>query len=270
MRKETLSRRSASRAKIFVAALAVGLAWGAASAAPQTAPSFDGWRFRVDALALFQSDAAEPLSYLDGSGRRVDLSEPNALPETAPTLGESTTLLANFSTPDETPIGATLCDPEPLDEIASFPAEPEERPADARFVEAAWAVADDDAEKRRDWSLELRLEEFAEPSFAEVEAPAWRDEIAVDFATPAELEALPAGANAFASSLVSPTLRKLSADASSASGYYVETTSVSDANAPQTTSAPASVAKSAAPTRVGVFSACGTFEANGVAKTRVR
>ncbi|MBR4834537.1 MAG: hypothetical protein IKU86_09455 [Thermoguttaceae bacterium] len=268
MKKETLRSRSASRAKLFVAALSVGLAWGAASALPETAPTFDGWRFRVDALELFRADVGEPLSYLDGSGRRVDSSKPLALPETpSTTLVESTTLLADSAAAIETQAGATLGEAEPLAEIASFPSESEE-PADARFIEAAWAVADDDVEKRRDWSLELRLEEFAEPSFAEVEAPAWRDDVSVVFATYEELEALPVGANAVASNLVSPALRKLATDASLVSGYYAETSSVSDANATQTRPTPDSAAP--APARVGVFAACGTFEANGVAKTRVR
>ncbi len=250
--KKASRHTSATRAKLFVAAISVGLAWGVASALPETSSPSDGWRLRVA--------VEEPVRYLDASGRRVDFSEP-ALRETTPTtLVETTTVLADSSTPRETPVGATLDDPEPL--AGSFPPA-EEASENARAQETDWAVVDEDEEKRRDWSRELRLEEFAEPSFVDVEAPTWRDDVSIVFATYEELEALPSGANVLASNLASPALRKLATNASAASGYYAETASVTEANAEQAQAA------TSVPARVGVFAACGTFEANGVAKTRV-
>lgn len=267
-------------AKFFAAAFCVALGWGAASAFPSGSTLGDAWRFRFDSFGLFSSSAQRrveerPLCYLDASGRRFGVGDEISTPrlETPPALiAESTELLADGSLPlEEEPVGATFDEAEPEWEPVAF--------ADAQtsaslFADAGWIVVDPDAQKRDDWSRELQLETFSEPTFAEFSAPTWRDDVAIASATLDELRALEFEPGV-ASSLASPELRRV-ANARLASGDYsfAETSNASDANASQTPNVSSQTAPPpappVAPTRVGAFTACGAFEADGVAKVRVQ
>ncbi len=276
-------RRSASRAKFFVAALYVALGLGAASAIPFGSTLGETWSFRLESFRLFSanSDVVEerPTSYLDASGRRVvvdDNSVPR--PETTPAfVAETTELLASAASFDAEPVGATFdeTEAEPKLEPVSF-ANAENETPDALLANDAWLVVDENAEARDRWSDELRLAAFPEPTFAETSTPTWRDAVAVEGATLAELREFEFDPNAVASSLVSSSLRRRAANVRLTSGDYsfAETVSATDANAPQPSIVPSQPtspqAPSVAPARVGVFTACGTFESNGVAKVRVQ
>lgn len=273
------NRRFASSAKFFAAALCVALGWGAASAFPSGSTLGETWRFRFDSFGLFSANAPNadeerPLSYLDASGRRVVLGE-NSTPrfETEPTfVAEATELLADDALPFETePVGATFDEAEPELEPVSF-ANADAQTSDPLFANAGWLVVDENAQERDEWSRALRLETFSEPTFAELSAPTWRDDVAVEPATLAELRALEFEPGVVASSVVSPELRRRAANARLVSGDYsfAETSNALDANAPQPSTAPARPTASQAPTRVGAFTACGAFESDGVAKVRVQ
>lgn len=286
MKKSTSDRRrSASSAKFFVAALCVVLGWCAASSIPSDSTLGTTWRFRFESFGPFSTsarrcDAERPLSYLDASGRRVVL-DGGSVPRVEPApafVAESTELLANDAPLETESLGATFDEAEPVATPVSFAnAEPETNDASASlFADAGWLVVDEDARERDEWSRELRLEAFPEPTFAELSAPTWRDDVAVDAATLAELRALEFEPGVVPSSLVSSSLRRRTANARLLSGDYsfAETSNASDANAPRTPVAPAPTATAqtspVVPTRVGAFTACGTFETNGVAKVRVQ
>ncbi len=281
------NRRSAVRAKCFVAALCVAFGWGAASLTPTDSTLGAAWRFRFESFALFSTNAHSrdedrPFSYLDASGRRVvfdAISTPRL--ETSPTfVAESTELLANAVLPLETePIGATFdeAESESESEPVSFATADAQTPvASAPLLpDGGWLVVDENAEERDEWSRELRLEAFPEPTFAESSAPTWRDDVPIVPATVDELRALEFEPGVVASSLVSSSLRRRAANARLVSGDYsfVETSSVGGANEPQTSSFSVSTPEqtpAVAPTRVGAFTACGTFDSNGVAKVRVQ
>ncbi len=279
-KRSSNQRRSASLAKCFVAALCVVLAWGAAWLIPNGLTLGTSWRFRLESFEFFSAnknvDEERAVSYLDASGRRVVLDE-NAVPrlETAPAfVAETTELLASDVSCDAQPVGATFdeTEAEPEWEPVSF-ANAEDETSDALPTNDAWLVVDESAEARDKWSFELRLAPFLAPTFVETSAPTWRDAVEVEAATLAELRELEFEPELVASSLISPLLRRRVANARLASGDYsfAETSSASDANAPQPTPRPATPqAPSTAPTRVGAFTACGTFESNGVAKVRVQ
>lgn len=276
-------RRSASRAKFFVAALYVALGLGAASAIPFGSTLGESWSFRLESFRLFSTDSSvaeeRPTSYLDASGRRVVVDENSVpRPEPAPAfVAETTELLASDVSFDAEPVGATFdeTEAEPKLEPVSF-ANAEDETPDALFTNDAWLVVDESAEARDRWSDELRLAAFPEPTFAETSTPTWRDAVAVEGATLAELRALEFEPELVASSLVSSSLRRRAANARLVSGDYsfAETSNALDANAPQVPSSPSQPTPpqvpSTAPARVGVFTACGTFESNGVAKVRVQ
>lgn len=278
-------RRSALSAKFFVAALCVVLGFGAASAIPGGSTLGETWRFRLEAFGPFSTsarrDAERPLSYLDASGRRVALDASSAprFDSTPAFVSESTELLANDASPAPEPVGATFDEAEPESTPVSFAnaeTAPEAEEPTSLFTDDGWFVVDADDRERDEWSRELRLETFPEPTFAECSAPTWRDAVAVEAATLDELRALEFEPGVGSSSLVSSSLRRRAANARLVSGDYsfAETSNASDANAPQTSVAPAPVPTTAptstVPTRVGAFTACGTFDTNGVVKVRVQ
>lgn len=281
-KRSPANRRSAARAKILVAALAVVSGWGAASSVPSDATLGASWRFRLESFGFFSTnepfrDEERRFSFLDASGRRVVLdavSSPRF--ETAPAfVAESTELLANAAPLETEPNGATFDEAEPTSPPVAFANADAETPA-SLFADADWIVADANASERDEWSRELRLEAFPEPTFAESSAPTWRDDVSVAAATLDELRALEFEPGVVPSSLVSSALRRRAAKAPLLSGDYsfAETSNASDANAPQTpvVSAPTAPISSAkpAPTRVGAFTAYGTFDSNGGAKVRVQ
>ena len=279
-KRSSNKRRSASRAKFFVAALYVALGLGAASSIPLGSTLGETWRFRLESFRLFSTKPSvaeeRPTSNLDASGRRVAVDE-NSIPrrESVPTfVAETTELLASDVSFDAEPVGATFDETEaaPKLEPVSF-GNAEDEASVALLTNDAWLVVDESAEARDRWSDELRLAAFPEPTFAETSTPTWRDAVAVEGATLAELRALEFEPELVASSLVSSSLRRRAANARLVSGDYsfAETSNASDANAPQTPSQPTPPqAPTIAPARVGVFTACGTFESNGVAKVRVQ
>lgn len=283
MKKRSAQRRSASRAKLLVAAICLGLGWGAASVVPNDSTLGETWSVRFESFDLFSLNAfrradERPLCYLDANGRRF-------APETATTptletepafLAESEELLADDVATETQALGATFAETVSPVELApvSFADETEETlaPVDAD-AENGWLVVDENAEKRDRWSREIALEPFAAPNFAESSLPTWRDEIAVVPATTDELRALEFEPGLSRSALVSSTLRRRAALAPLASGAhsFAETANVSDANASANASQPeAPRVATTAPARVGSFSAPGMFDANGVATVRVQ
>ncbi|MBQ8285033.1 MAG: hypothetical protein IJZ10_01885 [Thermoguttaceae bacterium] len=281
------ARRFASSAKLLAALLCAGFGWGAASSIPSDSTFGETWRFRFDSFALFSSNASSdaeerPVAYLDASGRRVVLDASGAsVPrlETSPAFAaESTELLADGAPLAPQPVGASFDETEPeLTPVSFANAESDAETLDAPSTDADWFVVDDDAQERAKWSRELRLESFLAPTFADSSAPTWRDAVPVEAATLADLRALEFEPGLVPSSLVSSALRQR-AKAPLPSGDYsfAETSNASDANAPQTLVASSSTAPSTprtspvVPTRVGAFTACGTFEADGVAQVRVQ
>lgn len=298
MKKRSSARRSDTRAKFFLAAFCLALGWSAAAVVPADSTLGATWRFRLESFGPFASTVRQtaddrPLCYLDASGRRVAPNE-TTIPrsETEPTFGdESAELWANAETLETTPNGATFAETEAEAEMKTTPVsfasadlefdaeseiESDAETSSARFSNADWIVVDENAQERDNWSRELRLVAFSEPTFAESSAPTWRDAVAIETATLDELRALEFEPGAVPSSLVSSSLRRRSANARLHSGDYsfAETSNVSDANAPRTTvaSTPASTSQisTAAPTRVGAFAACGAFESDGGARVRVQ
>ena len=272
-KRSSANRRSASRAKFVAAALCLGLGWGGASLVPDSSTLGENWRFRIESFALFSwndstCDAAGPRSRLDASGRRVVLDAPDGVRFDVPSafVDESAELWASAVSPEAEPVGATFDEAEPSLTPVSF------ANADAAStVDGSWLGVDQYEQERARWSNELRLEPFPEPTFAEHSAPAWRDAVAVEPATAAELRALDFEPGVVPSALVSSTLSRRSSRALLPSGDYsfAETSNASDANAsePPVVSTPA---PATAPARVGAFTACGPFESNGVAKLRVQ
>ncbi|MBQ9801063.1 MAG: hypothetical protein IJO40_14160 [Thermoguttaceae bacterium] len=276
-------RRSDSSAKFFVAALCVVLGWFAASSIPSGATLGETWRFRLDSFGPFAANAQRraderPRSYLDASGRRVDSEETTApRVETDSAFAvEATELWANEALPFEAePVGATFAEAEQEAKLEPVSFANDEEESDSLFANDGWLVVDENALERDQWSRDLRLEPFPEQTFAEFSAPTWRDDVAVAPATLDELRALEFEPGVVASSLVSSSLRRRTANAQLSSGDYsfAETSNASDANAPQTSSVSAQTAtqtSTVAPTRVGAFTACETFDSNGVAKVIVQ
>lgn len=280
-KRSSNNRRSASRAKFLVAALCVGFGWCAASTVPSDSTFGATWRVRLESFNLFSLDARRrdderPLCYLDANGRRFSTdAATRSTFETSPAfLAEDDALLAEDDAPQTQPLGATFDEttaPFEFEPIAFSDAEEETLASSDSASENGWLVVDENAEERARWSRELALASFAAPAFSESSLPTWRDEVAVVPATTAELRALEFEPGLGRSTLVSSTLRRRAASAPLASGghSFAVTANVSDANASASQSSAPRVA-TAAPTRVGAFSASGAFDTNGVATVRVQ
>lgn len=279
------NRRSASRAKLFVAALCLGLGWGAASAIsaiPADSTDAETWSVRFESFNLFSPNSLRgaeerPLCYLDATGRRVSLENATApLLETEPAfLAESEELLADDSALDVQPLGAIFAETVSVVELdpVSFSETNEED--FAATTENGWLGVDEDAEERDRWANEIAVNPFPVPSFAESSLPGWRDDVSVASATIDELRALASEPGLGRSTLVSSTLRRRAALAPLASGghSFAETSNVADANSNASVDAsqpePPRVA-TIAPARVGSFSDSGAYGTNGVATVRIQ
>lgn len=273
-RNSYYKRRAAARARLLRAAFfSLAFVGGFALLFSSGATRGASWRFSFDSFPFspFARKADKrPRRYLDAAGRLV-YSDGTVAPsseESSTVAVESTEILSNDvpTLEPERPIGATFDEAAPELAPVSFA---NNDPADASNLESVGWFVDEAAEKREEWANALRCRAFPEPAFANASSPTWNDDVAVEPATSQELSALAFDPNVGSSSLVSSTLRARAAIAQPLVDDQAFAHTASDASAPP---APivAPPTPPVAPTRVGVFTASGAFDAYGSAQVRVK